>query len=257
MSLVIKQKQVLHGNIALKLLMAVFIVVVFWPIASDASTVSAVRLRLDSATIEKGFTLETAGEEFRLGVTPNAVGERSRVHVALKPVEAVGMKLKKEVLLSGLFSFDVFHVDTVPVYKPLWLSVGLTEQTDEDAVLKYWDSNASSWVEVPTTIIEEEQRVQAAIHLPYAIVGVFEKKRDAYAGQASWYDWHGAAMNDLPLGTDIEVFNPDTGASAATTVVSTGPFVHGRIIDLPRSVFSAIGNLGAGVMDVVIKPITS
>jgi rare lipoprotein A (peptidoglycan hydrolase) len=218
--------------------------------------VKPARIRLDAVTIQRGFTLETAGSEFRVGVTPNAVGERPEVRVAIKPVSSATVSLEGETLLSDLYSFDIFHQKTVEVYQPIWLSQLWTEDSDQKKVLKYWDSNANAWQLLPSSrTVDGESRVQGAIHLPYAIVGVFAAPADIaeYSGTASWYDWHGAAMNVVPLGTEIEVINPATGASATTTVVSTGPFVHGRLIDLPRGTFAAIGNLSAGVMPVIVR----
>lgn len=228
--------------------------------ASDTETMAQpVRTDLNPETIQKGFTIETSNQEIRLGVTPNALSKRKRVQVALKPVEAskknkLGKKTK-EVLLSNLFSFDLFNEDTVEVLQPIWITMKWHTSSEEEYVLKYWDADQQAWVEMPTTVNEEAQWIQAMMNIPFAVVGVFEKERINYRGYASWYNWHSAAMNDLPLGTDILVQNPSTGAEATTTVLSTGPFYSNRIIDLPRSVFEAIGNLSDGVMEVIITPL--
>jgi hypothetical protein len=223
-----------------------------------ADSIDPVRFILDAETIQKGFTTHTAEHELRVGVTPNAIGERNRARVALKQVLKSGMVLPEEQLLSPLFSYDIFHQDTIEVHQPIWLSIAWTTETEEAYVLRYWDGVQESWIELPSTVDEAGQRVQAAIHLPYAIIGVFEKEREEYHGVASWYDWHGASINpqpgnDFPMGTPVEVINPATGSSAITTIVSRGPYHPGRLIDLPREVFGALGSIGAGVMDVIVR----
>lgn len=215
-----------------------------------------VRVRLDATTIQKGFTLESETAAFRLGVTPNAVGEREEVSARIKPVSVDSVSLDGETLVSDLYSFDLYHDDTLEVYKPLWISHAWTADTEKGYVLKNWDSNTNEWVELPSSVTKPEHGwVQAAIHLPYAIIGVFESENPVFEGEGSWYRWHGAAMNDLPIGTEIRVWDPNTDLEAYTTVVSTGPFVEGRIIDLPAEIFEVFAPLSQGVVHVKISPV--
>lgn len=250
------------GRIIIRLGIPVFfcaLAVVGFGSAAFAGTVKhpnlidPVRVRLDAITIVRGFTLESEEREFRLGVTSNAVGERESVRAVLNQIPKKDMNLDGEKPLSRIYVFDVYHQDTVPVYKPLWISIKWDQETSRGKTIKYWDSNYDSWIEIPSTINYEEQWVQAAIHLPFAIVGVFEKDVTELTGKASWYHWYGAAMNNIPMGTVVEVENPATGKKATTTIVSTGPFVPGRIIDLPAEVFASVGDLASGVIDVIVR----
>lgn len=243
----------MYGIVALGVLTAVFFI--SKPVHAVEGE-KAVRVRLDAATIQKGFTLESETQAFRLGVTPNAVGEREEVSARIKPVSTESVNLEGETLVSDLYSFDLYHDDTLEVHKPLWISHSWTIESDEGYVLKNWDSIREEWVVLPSSVTKPDKGwVQAAIHLPYAIIGVFESDAPVFEGEASWYRWHGAAMNDLPIGTEVRVWDPNTDVEAYTTVVSTGPFVEGRIIDLPDDIFELFAPLGQGVVHVKVSPV--
>lgn len=122
--------------------------------------------------------------------------------------------------------------------------------------IKQWNATAEVWEELPTTYDSANGWLRTSLNTAQATLGIFQiPATPKISGQASWYDWHGAAMNAFPIGTDVIVTNPKTGKKTTTRVVSTGPFTPGRIIDLPREVFAKIGNLWDGVMDVTVKPI--
>jgi rare lipoprotein A (peptidoglycan hydrolase) len=229
------------------------------PAPAEAKTpVEPVRWHLDGATLLKGFTMATAADEIRLGVTAESLEVTDEAWVRLKQIKKSKVKIKKQRLLSRLYSYDIFNEKTIGVKKPLWLSVQWDTNTDEDYTMKYWDGAKSKWRKLDTTVNTDIQRAYTTVEMPYAIVGVFEKKRaeeEGLRGIASWYDWYGAAMNDFPIGTEVLVTNPATGAQAQTKIVSTGPFIPGRIIDLPREVFDALGSLSAGVMEVVVTQV--
>lgn len=223
------------------------------PAAIEADTPA--RTRLNKSTLKKGFTLETGLQQFRIGVTPNSLGKRKSVRIALKPVTTDEVDLSGQTLLSGLYSFDIYHKKTVEVFKPIWLSLAWTTPTQTDYVLKYWHGERNEWIAIPATADESEQRMEAAIHIPYAIVGVFAADTKTYTGKASWYDWHGAAMNEPPMGSDVLVTNTENGKQVRVTIVSRGPYIPGRIIDLPREAFAALDNVSRGVISVEVKEI--
>ncbi len=64
-----------------------------------------------------------------------------------------------------------------------------------------------------------------------------------------------AANRDLPMGTILKVTNQFNGKSVEVVVNDSGPYVAGRIIDLSRSGFSAIENVGTGTAVVKIEVI--
>jgi len=62
-----------------------------------------------------------------------------------------------------------------------------------------------------------------------------------------------AAHKTLPFGTWVRVINLDNGRSVNVRINDRGPFVKGRIIDLSRSAFSAIGNTRSGLLNVRVQ----
>lgn len=216
----------------------------------------AVRQDVDREDFRKGFFLETGDNFFRIDVPEHAIQKRNKAQVRLKPVNVDTLSLPFDARLSDLYSFDIYHKNPILITKPISISLAVTSSTNEEYVMKFWDGITQQWYDVPSAFDSSTHRVNGFMTLSYAIVGIFETPRHTWEGIASWYDWHGAAMNVLPLGTEIEVTNPATGLSARTTIVSTGPFVPNRIIDLPRNIFAEIGNLSSGIMNVIVRTIT-
>lgn len=65
-----------------------------------------------------------------------------------------------------------------------------------------------------------------------------------------------AAHKTLPLGTKAKVTNLETGESTEVTIQDRGPFVKGRIIDLPPAKAEEIGlTLEEGVTKVEVAPV--
>ena len=64
-----------------------------------------------------------------------------------------------------------------------------------------------------------------------------------------------AAHKSLPFGAKVRVTNSKNGQSVIVKINDRGPFIKGRIIDLSRSAFAAIGNLDSGVIEVKIEVI--
>lgn len=64
-----------------------------------------------------------------------------------------------------------------------------------------------------------------------------------------------AAHKTLPFGTIVEVTNLDNGKSVQVKINDRGPYGPGRVLDLSKSAFSAIGSLSAGIINVEYKVI--
>ncbi len=62
-----------------------------------------------------------------------------------------------------------------------------------------------------------------------------------------------AAHRTLPFGTLVRVTNIENGRSIVVRINDRGPFIKGRIIDLSKSAFSAIGNTRQGVIKVAVE----
>ncbi|MDQ1429063.1 MAG: hypothetical protein QOK39_2539 [Acidimicrobiaceae bacterium] len=76
----------------------------------------------------------------------------------------------------------------------------------------------------------------------------------ATQGVASWLDIAAGtcANNDAPMGTMITVTN-SLGISVTCKVVSRGPFVSGRVVDLARTNFAALGPVSKGLVTVAVS----
>lgn len=62
-----------------------------------------------------------------------------------------------------------------------------------------------------------------------------------------------AAHLTLPFGTRVKVTNVSNNKSVVVTVNDRGPYIRGRMIDLSRSAFKAIGNTRSGVLNVKME----
>jgi len=74
-------------------------------------------------------------------------------------------------------------------------------------------------------------------------------------GDASYHDYADArtcAHRTLPFGTVLTVTNLANGKKTTCVVNDRGPYADGRIVDLSRTAFSAIGNIADGVIHVSI-----
>lgn len=62
-----------------------------------------------------------------------------------------------------------------------------------------------------------------------------------------------AAHRTLPFGTKVRVTNVANNKSVVVKINDRGPFIDGRVIDLSRSAFDKIADLGAGVIEVTTE----
>ncbi|WP_414730227.1 septal ring lytic transglycosylase RlpA family protein, partial [Zhongshania aliphaticivorans] len=66
-----------------------------------------------------------------------------------------------------------------------------------------------------------------------------------------------AAHRTLPFGSNVKVTNISNSKSVVVRINDRGPFVKGRIVDLSKSAFDAIGNTYSGLIEVEIEVIPS
>lgn len=228
----------------------------------NSNALSPVRFEIQQSDIPDGFDVAIGNDEFRVRARKHALSERDRIYVRMKRIKKKDLSIGDEKILSRAFVYDVYHRETVTLSRPLELAIRWKQDTKQDYVVKYWDSTTQQWRDAPEQTVDRDARiVSAKMTFPYSIVAVFKKKKETiittpepieFSGKASWYDWYGAAMNTLPYGSTVEVKNTATGDTATTTIVSTGPYISGRIIDLPRDVFSQLAPLSQGVITVLV-----
>lgn len=64
-----------------------------------------------------------------------------------------------------------------------------------------------------------------------------------------------AAHKKLAFGTWVKVTNINNGRNVVVKINDRGPFIRGRIIDLSKSAFNAIGSINSGLIKVSIEVI--
>jgi len=212
--------------------------------------------------LKKVLPLQQMGGEILLGMRGGAVnpGEEQQAVVRLERMKRSQLGIRKpKRLISRIYSYSITHsTGPVTIQDPfLWLSIQWDTDAQTEYVLKQWNTEERKWQNIPARVNTDNHTVSATVTTPTGIFAVFRKKKNpALTGIASYGSgWSGACMNDFPIGTKIEVENADTGAKITTTIVSTGPFVEGRIIDLSTDLFAQIGSLSAGLMNVIVRPI--
>ncbi len=165
------------------------------------------------------------------------------------------------VFSSPLYEFDLKSVSgTTPIpAHPLTLAYYGIEKSAQQKRINFLNQIIPAWEPLPTTRDISADAVFAKINLGYAITAVFESTV-THEGKASWFSdaltkktRFGAASNDYPMGTLLVVTNTENNKSVEVIVVSTGPFIPGRIIDLTKSAFEKIANPRAGVVLVTVE----
>lgn len=225
---------------------------IFLPFVAQAAE-APLNIPLTRGIRESGMTFTDSSGHFRFGVRPNIIAT-PRATLSLGEEFDKTIPLNNETLRSTLYTYTLnAEKGKLTLHGAMWISLDW-EKRAANVTLQYWSEEDARWIELPTSFDKKNRRLQASLSLTHATIGVF-KKNSKLAGKASWYDWHGAAMNAFPIGTEVLVTNPKNGKQAKTRVVSTGPYMPGRIIDLPRDIFAKIGDLWDGVMDVTVQPI--
>ncbi len=235
------------------------------------------QIHFNEPTIQRGYTAEFQKEEkqdwgnFRLAVLPDLVNEP--IDLEMKEFSCGELPMPDGLQpLGGCYIYDIRrqdqeNKDPLLLQKPFYLSIKL------DAIanyfrkkIYYWNSIKEQWVVLPSSVDFDNGYVRAITHLPFSRLAVFEDSASQpgreVEGVASWYrdsrNPYGAASNDYPLGTLLEVKNVDDGSTVTVEVTSTGPFhpfSDRRVLDLTLPAFQQIEEQWRGVARVQIRPL--
>ena len=82
------------------------------------------------------------------------------------------------------------------------------------------------------------------------------QNRKTASGETYKHELKTAAHKKLPFGSYVRATNLETGKSVVVKINDRGPFSKGRIIDLSKSAFSAIGNTSSGLIKVKIEVVS-
>lgn len=188
------------------------------------------------------------GNQFRLNVKPGTF-RRERI-IRVKQVNQYKYPdLPEEDILSNLFHFKV--IDGKKPKKDIIFKIRSKKHTENPVQIKKY-TKRKGWIDLETEYNRKKMLARTRHAGKRGVFGLFESS-DFQIGGASWYNWNGAASNDYPMGTELKVTNLANGRSCHTTVVSTGPFTPGLIIDLPLDKFSEIADPGTGIIQVRVE----
>jgi hypothetical protein len=228
------------------------------PMLSQAAELN-ITTAIDAATLEIGYTVVNSAGTAWVGIPAKAVRQTERLRVKLSPVAHPENYYGDEQPISDLYRFSLHAAEGFKLKKALHLKLSYpSSYHDRTVVMKYYDSAKDRW----RVLDDQSDHSSALTHSAHlkkkqAIIALFEKpaEGDVVQGVASWYYGTGAACNSFPMGSRIRVTNIDTGAYVDTTIVSSGPFVPGRVVDLTDSDFAQIASLSAGVVNVTVQAI--
>ena len=82
-----------------------------------------------------------------------------------------------------------------------------------------------------------------------------EKYQGRVMANGEPFDMHAntIAHKDLPLGTEVELKNPETEQVEKATVTDRGPYIEGRDVDLSYALAEKLSLLEKGVGKLVMK----
>jgi hypothetical protein len=163
---------------------------------------------------------------------------------------------------SPVLIFERKRLDPVPTTSQFDLVTGLAPGITnmQRRVIHYFDKNLSAWRPLPTVRDLKKDTWTAEIPFRYALVALFALPNE-FEAYASWYPdaltpsskWN-CASNRFPIGSKIEVCRLDKPEKCVTIkVVSRGPYVDNRIVDLTHSAFNALGSSGSGLFQVLAR----
>jgi uncharacterized protein YabE (DUF348 family) len=150
-----------------------------------------------------------------------------------------------EITVTRINYADIDENVTVPfdtIYK-IDTSLGLTDtrigqEGVNEKLKKTYHLVYENGVEVSKTLTNSVTVTSLVDRIIYrgAIVGIASEVSDGTYGQAMV-----TAFKDAPRGTKLFVTNLNNGKQIEVTVVDSGPYVSGRILDLSPDAFQALG----------------
>ncbi|GEM_PF-1666711 len=144
--------------------------------------------------------------------------------------------------------------------EPLLDSAGSTDMRHK--IWHFWDKNKNVWRPLRSVADLNHNITGARTYQPYGVVALFIAKVE-YEAWASWYgdsltpsSKYNGASNMYKIGTKVKVCRLDNlNKCVKIKIVSTGPYVDNRIVDLTKTAFRMIGNPGGGIVGVRVIPI--
>ncbi len=220
--------------------------------STDFPVIDKQVISLEGTTLQKGYTISAQSKEVRIGVPSNS--SLSPYAITATAIDGYpGTSRSNELHVGPVV--DISFVATLT--NPLTLQINVQRNNRHFRVwIRRWNEKAQTWDRIPNTIDDLHQWVTAKITQP-GIYTSFESTT-VQEGKASWFKSSKkmvAAHNFYPIGTKIQVTNLQNKKTVIVKIVSSGPFVVGRAVDLSYDAFRAIGKTGGGVLPVSITAV--
>lgn len=225
-------------------------------LSPTAHAQNAIRVSLDEATIAQGYSVSSEDGAFTLGLRPDSVSEP--VVVSLTPLADHNVSAPDGWhTVSVVTQYDIRGTtfNPVPFAKLPRVTVKVvSDKPFAEKALFGWDRVKRAWSRIPSKTTGNGTVVSGTIQLPFGQVAAFESD-NMLVGVASWYPAKPgtAAANAYSMGTELVVTNVRNGKNVRVRVASTGPFSHGRVIDLSPDAFKKLAPLGTGVVSVSVR----
>lgn len=219
-------------------------------------------LKVDQATLSRGYTASVFTDNFKVGIFPEVLGEETEIIFKefKNPAEILPLPDEKEKkILGSIFEFDIKNSSAFDDEKPLIIEIKYPDNSNNLKEIYFWDKGRSEWRELPSKSIVERGVVRVPLHLPYARLAIFENPNIMEVGTASWYRYQYcdcAASPDWPKGTKLKVTDLADANSVVVTVNDYGPdrSIHpGRAIDLDVVAFGKIAPKSIGLIRVKVE----
>lgn len=232
-----------------------FTVILFFILILPAQAfVSLNSIYLDQATVEKGYTVHSADEQYLMGFLGGALVEPTRIEI--KQLDNNNFQYPDGwEPVTDVYEFDVKNKKAVTGEKYFYFRFNTGEVDNLKNITKVFFYNGvdDQWVPLPIRC-KSENTIDSLIFLPYAKMIVLQNTGLMSMGKASWYAYKGcdcAASPDYEKGTVLRVTNTENNKFVDVTVNDYGPdrAVHPqRVIDLDKVAFQKLAPLWQGII---------
>lgn len=258
----------IKNQLCLLVCLLLFISVMIWwasavraEIGSE-NEVNIYNLKLDEATLFRGYTASLFENNFRVGIFPGVLSEETKIIFKELTVPEKFLPIpdpKEKKLVSYIFEFDIENKAAFHNEKPVIIEIKYPADSNNLKKIYFWDKGKGEWRELPSKSIVERNVVRAPLHLPYARLAIFEDPNIMEVGVASWYKYRGcncAASPDWPKGSQLKVTNLYNDSYVVVTVNDYGPdrSIHpDRVIDLDLVAFEKLASRWFGLIKVKVE----
>jgi len=211
--------------------------------------------RISDQTIQRGYTVTLQNREVMMAIPANISDSDFKLRVDSIDLLPSGVEhVKKNELHVGPI-IEIHHDANVDqMSQEFLLRIAVNRPGRYNRIwLRRWNPKAQTWDRIRNQVDDLHMWAVATFKEP-GIYAAFEAQ-DVEEGIASWFPDRRdmvAAHNGYPIGSHLRVTNLDNAKSIIVTVVSRGPYVPGRVVDLSHDAFNQIASPGQGVARVGI-----